>query len=194
MPEPDSNITILLRQASAGDRASLDAVFTQLYPELHAIARRRLQQGERTLSPTTLVHEVWLRLGQNLKLSIQSQRHFFACAAHAMRVIVIDHWRASSAEKRGGGDIQQTLRTNIPAQDQLSSDVLALDQVLRELEVLNAHQHAVVEMHYFGGVEFVELARLFDCSERTVRRDWQRARAFLHARLADADGAVELSP
>jgi RNA polymerase sigma factor (TIGR02999 family) len=137
-----------------------------------------------------LVHEVWLRLGQNEALTLQSRRHFLACAARAMRVIVVDHWRAAHAAKRGGHEDHLTLDTGMPAAEQLSSDMLSLDQVLSELLILNPHQHQIVEMHYFGGVEFVELARLFDCSERTVRRDWQRARAFLHARLGDRDAAV----
>lgn len=182
---PGTDITRLLKQASSGDRDSLDAVFTHLYPELRAIAQNRLSSGERTLTPTSLVHEAWLRLGQNQTLTLESRRHFLACAARAMRVIVVDHWRACTAAKRGGNDEHLTLDTGMPAAEQLSTDMLSLDQVLNELLVLNAHQHQIVEMHYFGGVEFVELARLFECSERTVRRDWQRARAFLHARLDD---------
>jgi RNA polymerase sigma factor (TIGR02999 family) len=182
---PGTDITRLLRQASSGDRDSLDAVFTHLYPELRAIAQNRLSMGERTLTPTSLVHEAWLRLGQNPSLTLESRRHFLACAARAMRVIVVDHWRAETAAKRGGTDEHLTLDTGVPAAEQLSADMLSLDQVLTELQAINPHQHQIVEMHYFGGVEFVELARLFDCSERTVRRDWQRARAFLHARLGE---------
>jgi RNA polymerase sigma factor (TIGR02999 family) len=181
-----SDITQLLQRASAGDRQSLDAVFTQLYPELRAIAQNRLHQGERTLTPTTLVHEAWLRLGRNATLSLESRRHFLACAARAMRVIVVDHWRAGSAAKRGGNDEHLTLDTGVPAVEQLSADMLSLDQAMTELQALNAHQHEIVEMHYFGGVDFVELAALYACSERTVRRDWQRARAFLHARLGES--------
>lgn len=185
---PGNDITRLLRQASSGDRESLDAVFTLLYPELRAIAQNRLSSGERTLTPTSLVHEAWLRLGQNESLTLESRRHFLACAARAMRVIVVDHWRAGTAAKRGGAEEHLTLDTGFPAAEQLSADMLSLDQVLTELHALNPHQHQVVEMHYFGGVEFVEMARLFDCSERTVRRDWQRARAFLHARLDETRG------
>lgn len=182
---PETDITRLLKRASNGDRDSLDAVFTLLYPELRAIAHNRLNMGERTLTPTSLVHEAWLRLGQNQTLSLENRRHFLACAARAMRVIVVDHWRAETAAKRGGAEDHLTLDTGIPAAEQLSADMLSLDQVLAELQALNSHQHQIVEMHYFGGVEFVELAKLFDCSERTVRRDWQRARAFLHARLLE---------
>jgi len=182
----DPDITLLLRQASAGDRHSLDAVFTRLYPELRAIANHRLSHGERSLTPTSLVHEVWLRLGRHQDVSLHSRRHFLACAARAMRVIVVDHWRAAQASKRGGAEQHLTLDTGVPAGDQLSTDMLALDQALSALESLNPHQHQVVEMHYFGGVEFTELAQLFACNERTVRRDWQRARAFLLAQMADA--------
>lgn len=182
---PDTDITVLLQLASAGDRASLDAVFTRLYPELRAIARNRLHNAERSLTPTSLVHEAWLRLGRHESLTLENRRHFLACAARAMRVIVVDHWRAAQAAKRGGLDEHQTLDTGIPGLDALSTDMLALDQALSTLETVNPHQHEVVELHFFGGVEFVELARLHECNERTVRREWQRARAFLIAQMSD---------
>jgi len=185
----NSEITVLLQQASAGDRASLDAVFTRLYPELRGGAGTRRQQAERSRTPTSLVHEAWLRLGRHESLSLDNRRHFLACAARAMRVIVVDHWRATQAAKRGGADEHVTLDTGIPGLDAPSTDMLALDQALTALQDINPHQHEVVEMHFFGGVEFVELARLHACNERTVRRDWQRARAFLIAHMGEAGAA-----
>jgi RNA polymerase sigma factor (TIGR02999 family) len=178
-------ITQQLVAARAGDRAALHAVFDRLYPELRRIARTRVLAGERTLTPTVLVNEAFVHLVGNDDLALVDRRHFLACAARAMRAIAIDHLRRRSADKRGGGQADLPLDDIAPALPAAirDDDLLALDQGLARLDTINPRQCEVVELHFFGGVDFATIAALLQCSERTAKREWERARAFLHAQL-----------
>ncbi len=180
-----SEITSLLNAASAGDRGALDAVFARLYPELRRLAAGQLGGPERTLSPTVLVNEAYLRLIGNATLSLNDRRHFLATAATAMRAVWVDHARRACADKRGGGAAHAALEAadQVVAGGGLDLDVLAIDQALGRLDAINPRQREIVEMRYFGGLEFAEIAELFACSERTAKREWERARAFLYANL-----------
>src|SRR5690606_11867132 len=113
------------------------------------------------------------------------RRHFFACAARAMRNIMVDHLRASSADKRGGGVEPVTLEGVAVEAPVLSPQLLDLDQALESLDQLSPRQREVVELHFFAGLGYAEIAELHECSERTVIREWQRARAFLHAAMEE---------
>ena len=180
----EAEITQLLQQAESGDPASLAAVFESLYPELRRLAASRLQGGAHTITPTVLVHEFYLRISGGEGMSLASRRHFFAAAAKAMRWIVVDQARRRNAEKRGGGLNAVTLSERLAAAPQ-DEEVLALHDGLDVLDQLNPRQREVVELRYFIGLEFSEVAELLDCSERTAKREWERARAFLHALLAE---------
>jgi RNA polymerase sigma factor (TIGR02999 family) len=183
-----SDITQWLAEARAGRRDSLGLVFERLYPELRRLAQSRLSRGERTLSPTVLVHESWLRLSRNQKLDLVDRHHFMATAARAMRAVVIDHVRAERAGKRGGDAVTVTLGAALDAVGGTDADLLALDQALDALDALDPAQRELVELHFFGGLEFQEIAAARGVNEKTVRRHWQRARAFLLAQLADSPG------
>jgi RNA polymerase sigma factor (TIGR02999 family) len=179
------DITQWLAAAHAGDRAAMGRVFDCLYPELRRLARTRVSAGERTLTPTVLVHEAFLRLIGNQQLQLENRRHFMACAARAMRAIAIDHARRRSAAKRGGPDEDLPLELadlGLPG-PQDDQAFFELNAALERLETVNARQCEVVELRYFAGLEFSTLAELLDCSERTVKREWERARAFLYAQL-----------
>lgn len=177
-------ITKLLKQAKAGDPQRLAAVFEALYPELRRLAAARLRGNESTLTPTALVNEFYLRLSAGEPLSLVDRRHFFATAAKAMRWIVVDHARRRYAEKRGGGGSPVTLSERLAAETD-SAEVLALHDGLEALDRINPRQREVVELRYFVGLEFAVVAELLECSERTVKREWERARAFLYAQLAE---------
>lgn len=177
-------ITELLKQAEAGEPQRLAAVFEALYPELRRLAASRLRGNDSTYSPTALVNEFYLRLNAGEPLSLASRRHFFAAAAKAMRWIVVDHARRGHAEKRGGGVGPVTLSERIAATTD-SNEVLALHDGLEALDQVNPRQREVVELRYFIGLEFAEVAELLECSERTAKREWERARAFLYAQLAE---------
>jgi RNA polymerase sigma factor (TIGR02999 family) len=173
-------VTQWLQDAAAGDRGALGRVFDQLYPELRKLAGARFAAGSSTLSPTALVHESYLRLLGNEALSLQNKLHFLACAGRAMRMIVIDYMRQKGAQKRGGNDISITLEGVLAPSD---CDWLALDQALDRLETINPDLRELVELHFFAGVEFQDIAKLRALDERTVRRHWQRAKSLLHAWL-----------
>lgn len=176
-------ITTLLAQARNGEPHRLTAVFEALYPELRRLAAARVGR-EATLSPTMLVHELYLRLATGADLPVADRRHFFAAAAQSMRWILVDHARRRLADKRGGGLASITLDERLLAASEAEdTEVLALHQALDALDEVNPQQRQVVELHYFAGLGFAEIAALLDISERTAHREWDRARAFLHAQL-----------
>jgi RNA polymerase sigma factor (TIGR02999 family) len=181
----EHEITHLLVQARAGAPKRLSAVFESLYPELRRLAAARLGAGERTLSPTVLVHELYLRATTGEPLSTVDHRHFFAAAAKAMHWIVVDHARRRASQKRGGGQVAVTLTASLAVGDAPEPRVLALHEGLEALGQINPQRREVVELHYFAGLEFAQIAELLDCSLRTVHREWERARAFLHAQLRE---------
>lgn len=180
----EQDITSLLRQAASGDPQRLAAVFEALYPELRRLARARLNDEEATLTPTALVNEVYLRLNAGEPLSLTDRKHFFAAAAKAMRWIVVDQARQKMADKRGGGQAAITLSERLAA-DTESAEVLALHDGLASLDQIHPRQREVVELRYFVGLEFSDVAELLACSESTVKRDWRRARAFLYAHMVE---------
>lgn len=182
-----SEVTELLVAARDGDAGRLGAVFELLYPELRkiAVARCAGQHPSSTLTTTALVHEAYLKLIQAERLELVDRKHFFACAAQAMRQIVMDHARSSLAAKRGGDADQITLPTALGALDD-PSQWLDLDRALDELASFAPELRELVDLRYFAGLTREEVAEVLGLSVRTVHRDWRRARAFLHAQLAAA--------
>jgi RNA polymerase sigma factor (TIGR02999 family) len=180
-------VTQLLAEARAGDPAKLEAVFTAVYPELKRLASFRAAGRARdsTLTTTVLVHETFIKLIGARHLDIQDRRHFFACAGRAMRHILVDHARAALSDKRGGGVAPVELPTDL-ADGRAPTEWIDLDRALDELEEVLPELRELVELRFFAGLTREETAELLGCSERTVQRDWQRARAFLYARLAAA--------
>jgi len=179
-------ITELLARSAGGDAAAMDAVFARVYPELRRLAQSQLGRGEHTLTPTALVHEAYLRLLGAAALPLTGRRHFFACAARAMRNILIDHLRAATADKRGGGREPLTPEGLAAEASGFSPHLLDLDRAMDQLDANSPRQREVVELHFFAGLTYAEIAELHEVSERTVIRDWHRARAFLHAQLDEA--------
>lgn len=179
------DITQWLADARGGDRNALDNVLATLYRELHQMARRQLggQHGH-TLDATALVHEAYLKLTSRAGALFEDRAHFFAYAASAMRSVVVDYARQRLAVKRGG-DLHRV--TDLPDDAggglRLDEDMLGLDTALNKLQALDARLAQVVEMRYFAGLSETEIAGLLKRSERSVRRDWQKARMFLLAAL-----------
>lgn len=166
----------------------LAPLFQALYAELKRIAARRVQQmgPNQTLSATALVHEAFVKLAEASDLALVDRQHFFACAAQAMRQILVDHARARLAGKRGGV-LEQVTLSGIET-DPLDMDVLDLDRALGDLGEVDAQLRQLVELRYFCGLTLEEIAGLRGVSLRTANREWQRARALLAVRLdADAD-------
>lgn len=178
-------ITGLLVAWREGRTEASDLLFPLIYDELHEVARRLLRRrraGE-TLRTTALVHETYLRLVDQTRVEVGDREHFFALAARAMRHILIDHARRQNAEKRGGGAIRVTLSGNDTPVEARGAELVALDEALQELERLDPRLVRVVELRFFGGLSVEETAVALDLSDRTVKRDWRKARAFLYATI-----------
>ncbi len=172
-------VTRLLRAAHEGDSAALERLIPLVYEDLRRLAGRQLghEYGERTLNPTALVHESYLKLGAGAMVA-KDRAHFLAIAARAMRQVLVDHARDRKAAKRGGGLWESTtLSDGDWVRDFDPDGMLALDEGLAKLE---PRQRQVVECRFFGGMEEQEIAAALGVSERTVHRDWVKARAWLY--------------
>jgi len=168
-----------------GDRAALNELLPLVYHELRGMARRALGPSGRdvTLDTTALVHEAFLRLHGQDSLTLQDRRHFYSVAALAMRQIVIDHARRRAARKRGGGSRRVDLEDADLRVEGRAEELLALDDALSRLSELDGRMGRVVELRFFGGLSVEETAQVLDIDPRTVKRDWRKARAILHAAL-----------
>lgn len=177
-----ADITRLLRSAAAGDTQSLDAVVGLLYEDLRQLARSRLRQsGDITLlDATALVHESWMRFQNSSSLAFESRGRFLGYAAKVMRSVVIDAVRARQADRRGGAALHVTLNTLVGDAVAMHEDeVLRVHEALEELAGIDTRLTQVVEMRYFGGLSEAEIADCLGVTERTVQRDWQKAKMLL---------------
>lgn len=178
-------ITNLLLAWGQGDQAALEALMPLVYDELHKVAARHLrgQRPDHTLQTTALVNEAYLRLIDASQVQWQNRAHFFAVAAHLMRRILVDFARTRNYQKRGGGAQPVALDDAVIVAPERSADLLALDEALTRLQKLDERQARVVELRYFGGLSEEETAEALKVSVRTVRRDWNFARVWLHREL-----------
>jgi RNA polymerase sigma factor (TIGR02999 family) len=177
------DITELLQRARAGDRPALDELLPLIYAELHRLAHAQHAGRPATLLNTTaLVHEAYLKLVSQPDLSWPDRRHFYAYAARAMRSILVDNARRRGSDKRGGRDVRDDdALERLQAGDE--SDLLAVDQALCRLAQISDRLREVVELHVFAGLEFSDIAACLELTERTIFRDWRKARALLQSML-----------
>ncbi|MBS0569778.1 MAG: sigma-70 family RNA polymerase sigma factor [Proteobacteria bacterium] len=180
-----SDITGLLRAWRAGDEAALAQLTERVYVELHRMARAYLRSERRadTLQTTGLVNEAYLRLADASVVDWRDRAQFFALAAQIMRRILVDAARARGADKRGGGAPVLALDAAASVAETHDPSVLALDEALTALAQAAPRQAKVVELRYFGGLNEDEIAALLAVSTRTVRRDWDIAKAWLAREL-----------
>jgi RNA polymerase sigma factor (TIGR02999 family) len=180
------DVTELIRLAEAGEDAARLRLFEMLYGDLRRLAasRMRSERESHTLTPTALVHEAYLRLMDRAEVSCKDRGHFLAVAAQAMRRILVDHARARRAGKRGGRmeplDLDAAQNLAAPSTD---AQIVAIDEALEALRQISPRQSQVVELRYFGGLTEEEVAEALGVNRRTINRDWQMARAWLHAEL-----------
>lgn len=179
--EAHEEITLLLGDARRGSAHAQERLYSHVYRELHRLAERQLRGDREHGGATSLVHEAFFKLSR-AATEFNDRQHFFATAARAMRQILIDRARERQADRRGGGMRAQTLEgvaLEVSA-DGHDEELLALNQALDQLAELDQRLAQVVEMRFFGGLELSEIAPLLEVSERTLKRDWRRARAFLY--------------
>jgi RNA polymerase sigma factor (TIGR02999 family) len=180
------DITLLLQRARDNDRAAIDALFELLYQDLRRIAHARLAaSGHQTLLDTSaLVHEAYLRFQQADRITLNDREHFLAYAASTLRSVVVDFMRKRHAERRGGDAVHVTLDTNLAESVGASDDeILAVHEALQELARVDSRLVQVVEMRYFAGLTETEIASILGVTDRTVRRDWEKARVLLAGML-----------
>lgn len=184
--ESERSITVLLAQVSAGNREAEVQLIHQVYGELRRLAARymRAERRDHTLQPTALVNEAYARLSAQPQVAWQNRAHFFATAAQLMRHILVDHARANQAGKRGGVLRQVTLDDAMIQSQNPTVDILALHEALERLALFDARQAHAVELHFFGGLNFAEIALMLNVTERTVKRDWRMARDWLKGELS----------
>jgi len=181
-----SRLTVLLASARGGDRDAAGDAYSLLYNELRRLARAKLRrhQSMTLLDTTSLVHESYLRLIGADALPVADRHHFFAYAARVMRSVIVDFARARAAERRGGEAEHVVLDTMVAAEVAApENDVLRVHEALETLARADERLARIVEMRYFGGLSEIEIAQILDVSERTVRRDWEKARLLLKAAL-----------
>jgi RNA polymerase sigma factor (TIGR02999 family) len=176
-----SRLTELLGQLEAGVPRARDALFAAAYAELHRLARTRLRDGGRNtvLDTTCLVHETYLRFVSAGELRAEDRRAFFAYASQVMRSVIVDSARERIAQKRGGDWLPLTLSTQLAVNVDDHETVLKVHEALEALERADPRLAQVAQMRYFGGYSEQEIAETLDIGERTVRRDWEKARLIL---------------
>jgi RNA polymerase sigma-70 factor, ECF subfamily len=184
-------VTRWLIAGSNGDTQALESLLPLVYDELHRQAIRffRRERAGHTLQPTALVNDVYLRLIDQQEVNWQNRAQFFGVAAQMMRRILVSHARAREAKKRGGAAQHITLDEGVAAAPQRDLNLLALDEALTKLETLDADKSRMVELRFFSGLSVEETAEVMAVSPRTIDRQWQTAKAWLHREISAGKAA-----
>lgn len=180
-------ITEAIERLRPGEPDAVAQLFAVSYDELKRLAHSRLYAAnlKQGFATESLLHESYLRLVNQKTLAIPDRRHFFAYASKVMRSVILDAVREANAERRGGGQLDLTLKTEIADVTPYGGDVNAIDDALKDLQRISPDLAALVEMRFFGGMTEAEIAEVLGVSERTVRREWEKARAALLVLLED---------
>lgn len=184
--DTSNQITLLLIDWSKGDEFALEQLMPLVYDELRQMARRymRRQPSGHTFQTTELIHEAYLKLADGKEQNWQNRAHFFGDAAKAMRHILVDYARTKHRNKHGGWQERITLADDALAAKERSAEIVALDDALNQLAVLDERKSRVVEMKFFGGLKVEEIAGVLKISPETVKRDWSFAQTWLLRELA----------
>jgi len=180
-------VTELLVQWSRGDDAALAELTPLVYEELRRVAHHHLggQHRDHTLQTTALVNEAYLRLADQTNPRWQNRAHFFAVAARAMRQILVSYARSQQSQKRGSGALKVDLDEAALVSPEESQEIVDLHEALEQLSALDSRKAQVVELKYFGGLNYNEIAEVLKISRVTVRRDWEFAKVWLYTELRD---------
>jgi RNA polymerase sigma factor (TIGR02999 family) len=186
MTPSSSNVTQMLRDWSNGDREVLDKLIPIVYAELRrqAAGYLRRERPGHTLQTTALIHEAYLRLINQKDVRWQNRAHFYAISAKLMRHILVDHARSRQAAKRGGSNIKLPLEEAMIASKGREVDLVVLDEALESLAAIDPQQSRVVELKFFSGLSVEETAEVLGVSPRTVKRDWNMAKAWLRREIS----------
>lgn len=179
-------VTQLLIDWSNGDQSAFDRLMPLIDEELRRLAHRYMsrERAGHTLQTTALVNEAFLRLVNRKNLQWQNRAHFFGLAAQVMRTILVDHARSHASAKRGGGARNLELDEAMVISQQKASEVIALDEALKRLALIDPRQSRIVELRFFGGLTVEEAAEVLHLSPVTIKREWSTAKAWLYHELA----------
>ena len=186
MKQPDQQLTQLLVLWSQGDQNALEQLLPLIYEECRRLAARQLrrEREDHTLNATALVHELYFKLVDQRSVTWQNRAQFFALAAQLMRRILVDYARARNTRKRGGSAIVLTMSPDIAqADDPAAGDILAIDEALQRLAAIDSEQVRIIELRFFAGLTVEETAHVLGRSPRTIKREWQLAKAWLYREL-----------
>ena len=184
----ETTLSTLLTSADNGDRAAADTLFATLYDELRRMARRELSKrgGGVTLGATTLLHEAYLDISRRERAAFPDRGRFMAYASRVMRGLIIDYARSRRAQKRGGRFEMTTYETDIGDRLADERELSAISDALDDLATVDRGLAEVVDLKFFCGFSFAEIAAMRAVSERTVQRQWDKARIYLYGALRDA--------
>jgi RNA polymerase sigma factor (TIGR02999 family) len=179
-------MTQLLVQLGKTNQEQKPEVFDAIFKQLRRIAHRYMQseRPDHTLQATAVVHEAYMRVMEGGEMNWQSRGHFFGVSARLMRQVLVDHARAHNAESRGSGQRKLSIDDVFVYSKDKSGALVSLDEALSRLAAQDPRMAKVVELKYFAGLNFEEIAKSMDISERTAKRDWALARAWLHGELS----------
>jgi RNA polymerase sigma-70 factor (ECF subfamily) len=189
MAPGSDDLTQLLEAWSSGDDNALEQLTHRVYKELHRVARRHMarERPDHSLQTTALINEVYIRLIGGKSVRWQNRAHFFAVSAHLMRRILVDFARAHRQAKRGGGVNETTLDEACVFRIDRTRDLVALDEALQSLAEIDPRKSNIVELRFFGGLSVAEIAVVLNVSERTILREWNVAKAWLHREISGAE-------
>ena len=186
-----TSVTDLICQSQDGTEADTDRLFTLMYDDLRRLAGRFLQNEplRHRLSSSSLVHQAYMRMVDHSRINWQGKTHFFAIGATVMRRILVDHARKVQSLKRGGGWERRQLHDEVTFELNRDEDVVALDELLQQLAVLNPRQAKIVELRFFGGMTMREIAAEMKLGLRTIEKEWAMSRAWMRRELRRGDEA-----
>ncbi|KAA6459549.1 sigma-70 family RNA polymerase sigma factor [Acidobacteria bacterium AB60] len=182
-------VTLLLGQVAGGDQAAAPRLISLVYEDLRRLAGTymRWERNSNTLQPTALVHEAYLRLVNQREVDWQGRTHFFSIAAQMMRRVLVDHARERLRDKRGGGAKPISLEDAVVLAPEQSLELINLNRSLERLTMVDPRQGQIVELRFFGGLSVEEVAQTLGVSSKTVQREWNVAKAWLHGDLKRSD-------
>ncbi len=187
MTDPQTHqVTELLLAWSNGDQSAFDKLMPLIDEELRRLAHRYMsrERAGHTLQTTALINEAFLHLVNRKNLQWQNRAHFFGLAAQVMRTILVDHARSHASVKRGGGTRNLELDETLVVSQQKAAEVVALDEALKQLALIDPRQSTIVELRFFGGLTVEEAAEVLHVSPVTIKREWSTAKAWLYHELA----------
>jgi len=184
-------VTELLEAVGRGDADAQQELFSRVYDELKRIARGHVRRsgGQMSINPTTLLHEAWIKFARAEDRQLAGSMHFYNLIAQAMRQVLLDLARKYATDKHGRGMARTELTEGIEDSGRSVDELLAVDDALGKLRDVDVELAQLVEWHFFAGLSFVEIAKVRDVTERTVRRHWDMARAFLGDAIRGASAA-----